>query len=412
VTRINCWPGLVAITIGLTTGCMSEILRPHSPNNYEVIDPIGEANSADWNHREFAVPIERLRRAEQPKLLESQRNILVLSGGGAYGAYSAGVLVGWTKTGTRPEFDVVTGISTGALIAPLAFLGPQYDGQLKEVYTTLSQQQIYRIASLRALFGEGVADSTPLARKIEGIVTPEILKQIAAEHNRGRRLYVGTTDLEAGRAVHWDLGEIAKRSDIRLFSKILLASASIPGFFSPVKIPVTINGQPHIERHIDGGVSNGLFFRPPYFGEDHALSPTKSSLANSNLYILVSGKLYSDPESVRPGPLAVAGHSVSTLLSSQTRIELQKLHTLCLLEGMNYHLSAIPAGFAVSKDATDFDPVKMKAMFDEGFKQSIIHKGWRQTPPGFLDGESIRLRSTVELKRVDPGPGNRKPQLR
>ena len=377
-------------------------------NPVELIDPVGEAKADHaWNMEDLYILGERIRQSNKPAELPPKRSILVLSGGGAYGAYSAGVLVGWTQSGTRPVFDVVTGISTGALIAPLAFLGSQYDSQLREVYTTLKSNDVFRIRKqLRTLFREGLADNRPLAHQIERMVTPELLAQIAAEHAKGRRLYVGTTDLESRRAVQWDMGEIATRGtpeDLELFRNLLLASSAIPGFFPPVRIPITVDGKQYTERHIDGGVTNALFFRPPYIPDDVKQKPGLASLYGSDVFILVAGKLYADPQTVSPRALTIAANSVSTLIYSQSRGDLLKLYMACILTGMNYYMAAIPPNFAAPTSSTDFDPAEMSKMFNEGAAQAVAGTAWRNTPPGIERGEGTMMRVGPRLTKVDLG---------
>ena len=168
--------------------------------------------------------------------LEPEANFLALSGGGGDGAFGAGILCGWTEAGTRPRFKLVTGISTGALIAPFAFLGPEYDAKLKEAYTTISDKDIYKVPGLLKLvlnLGriEGVASTEPLAGLLERIIDDNMMQAIAAEHNKGRRLLVGTTQLDAQRQVIWNMGAIAASRNpdaLKLFRQVLRASASDP----------------------------------------------------------------------------------------------------------------------------------------------------------------------------------------
>jgi hypothetical protein len=384
-------------------------------NPVELLDPQAEADAEhQLDMKDLFTIAEQIRNERMPPTPGPKKNILVISGGGAYGAYCAGVLAGWTDSGTRPEFDVVTGISTGALIAPLAFLGSQRDAELRELYTNMNTRDVFRIKkTIRSLFSESLADATPLAKQIERSVTPDLLRAIAVEHARGRRLYVGTTELESRRPVIWDLGEIATRGtmeDLTLFRRVILASASIPGFFAPVRIPVTVNGVPFEERHIDGGVSNSLFFRPPYLPKHMMGDPANTSLNGSTVHILVAGKLYADPSIVSPRALSIAGNSVSTLIYSQTRGDLLKLYTACILTGMNYRLSAIPAEFDAPESSTDFSPEVTRKMFDEGYRQAVGSTAWRMTPPGLERGEGALYRSGVNLTQFPntepplPGP--------
>ncbi|MCI0700322.1 MAG: patatin-like phospholipase family protein, partial [Planctomycetia bacterium] len=208
------------------------------------------------------------RAARKPAVPSPRKSILVVSGGGAYGAYSAGVLVGWTATGTRPEFDVVTGVSTGALLGAFAFLGPEFDWELQKYYTTIRDEDIYRQRKLLpSLLSESLADSAPLAKLIREVATDDRIRRVGIEHQKGRRFYVGTSDIDARRGFVWDMGAIAARDtpeDRELFRAVLLASAAIPGFFPPVRIPVTVDGKRYVERHVDGGTTSSMFFAPPW----------------------------------------------------------------------------------------------------------------------------------------------------
>jgi len=192
---------------------------------------------------------------------------LAVSGGGDNGAFGAGLLNGWSETGTRPEFRMVTGVSTGALIAPFAFLGPQYDPVLREVYTTLTPDRIFRARGLTAaLFNDAMADTSPLADVIAKYADEKMFAAIAREYNEGRLLLIGTTDLDAQRPVIWNIGALAasgKPEALKLFHQILRASAAIPGLFQPVMIDVEIDGKKFQEMHVDGGTVAQLFLYPP-----------------------------------------------------------------------------------------------------------------------------------------------------
>ena len=405
--------GVLLGALLLSGGCFctaEHMIRPPSPvksgfNPVDIVDAAAEADAHQLlDGRKLYQVAERIRREQRPTVACAKRSVLVLSGGGAYGAYSAGVLVGWTQTGQRPQFDVVTGISTGALIAPLAFLGPQYDDQLRTMYTTMREQDLFRIKkSIRTIFAESLADNAPLVRKLEETVTPDLLKAIAAEHRRGRRLYVGTTELDGRRQVVWDLGAIAAHgtpADLELFRSVVLASAAIPGFFPPVRIPVEIEGKLYEERHVDGGVSAALFFRPPYVPPEKRADPTANSLYDTDLYIIVAGKLYADPELVKARALWIAGSSVSALLFAQTRGDCMRLYTACVLTGMNYRMTAIPMDMPIPFASTDFDPVEMSKLFHEGIRQATSANPWRVSPPGLERGEGVSQRSGTILTRL------------
>ena len=368
---------------------------------------------------QFAAAAERLRKDRQKKLEEQSkkeggtavtrpnRNVLCLSGGGSFGAYTAGVLVGWSERGDRPQFDVVTGISTGALIAPFAFLGPKYDGKLKRFYTELESRDLYKMRPLRALFGEAFADTAPMAAQIDAFLTPEALADMADAHRRGRRLYIGTTEEEGKQFVIWDLGAMAVRNapcDRDLMIKVLLGSAAPAGFFPAAKIEVTANGVRYTERHVDGGVSQAVFFRPPFVPPEERSDVAARDLAGTKVYVIVAGKLYADPEVIRPWSLAQAGKSVSTLIYAQTRGDLQRLYTVCLLTGMDYYVSAIPQAYPAPVSSTEFKPAVMVPMFEEGRRVIASPEPWRTLPPGVGPGESTLSRSGPWLTFQQRGP--------
>ena len=240
--------------------------------------PLGLANArffADADPRamteEGMRSVEReqaiLRAAGTPANRLPPVTYLAVSGGGDNGAFGAGLLNGWTQTGTRPEFKMVTGVSTGALIAPFAFLGPDYDPALREVYTSMTAEKVYRARGLRAaLFDDAMADTGPLAEIISRYADQKMLDAIAREYQKGRLLMIGTTDLDAQRPVIWNIGAIAASGHpgaLELFRKILRASAAIPGAFQPVFIDVEIDGKKYQEMHVDGGAIAQLFLYPP-----------------------------------------------------------------------------------------------------------------------------------------------------
>ena len=186
-------------------------------------------------------------------------------GGGANGAFGAGLLKGWTESGTRPAFKLVTGISTGALIAPFAFLGSGYDATLEDFYTTITTKDIYRERSYFAILFDpsSMTDTTPLQKIVAKQVDENVLAAVAQAHRQGRRLFIGTTNMEAGKLVIWDMGAIAasgKPGALELFRKVMLASAAIPVAFPPVFIPVKAAGKEYEEMHVDGGTAAQVFF--------------------------------------------------------------------------------------------------------------------------------------------------------
>jgi predicted patatin/cPLA2 family phospholipase len=338
-----------------------------------------------------------------------QRNVLCLSGGGSLGAYSAGVICGWTERGDRPVFDVVTGISTGALIAPFAFLGPKYDPEIKRFYTTLSNDDLFEKHLIRGLLGESLTDNAPLGRQIDQSLTPEFIAELAAAHAEGRRLYIGTTAAEEKRFVVWDMGAIASRNgagDRELLKQIMLGSAAIPGFFPPSKIDVYVDGKCYTEKHVDGGVSQGIFFHPPYTSQQLWNDPSAMNLAGTKVWAIVAGKLYADPEVIKPRSLSFAAKNISTVIYAQTRGDLQRMYLVSLLNGMDLSIAAIPAGYPAPRDAANFDPEEMGPLFEEGRRQIRQGTAWRTSPPGTLEaeGEPIQARAGRCLTFEQRGP--------
>lgn len=374
------------------------------------IDPEAqEAGRSTIRTEDLLAYAERSRAAAKPPQPFPRKSVLVISGGGSYGAYPAGVLVGWTASGTRPEFDVVTGISTGALIGAFAFLGPSEDCELQRLYTTLRNEDVYtRHRLLPSLLSESFADTTPLRRLIERLATEDRLQRIAAEHQKGRRFYVGTTDLDARRAIVWDMGAIASRGtpeSRELFCNVLLASAAIPGLFPPVKIPVTVDGHRYVERHIDGGTTSSMFFAPPWVPHAEREKLPAGWLHGSDIYILVAGKLYPDPTRVKSRSIAIAGNAVSTVLYDQTRSDLHKLFLLSTMTGMSWNVSVIPADLDSPLESSSFDPVEMTRLFEAGFQWSAGGPKWRITPPGYEPGEGAKFRSGPVLTDTGRGYG-------
>ncbi|HEV3436441.1 MAG TPA: patatin-like phospholipase family protein, partial [Gemmata sp.] len=299
-----------------------------------------------------------------------EKNMLCLSGGGSFGAFSAGVLCGWTAKGTRPNFDVVTGISTGALIAPFAFLGPAYDEQMKTFYTTLESKDLYKKMIIRGLFREALADNSKLAEKVDAVLTLQMMCELATEHQKGRRLYVGTTDAETKRFVIWDIGAIAckgRPQDRLLIKQILLGSSAIPGFFPPQHITVELDGECLTERHVDGGVSQALFMHAPYVPPEHRSKNSNHDLAGTNVYCIIAGKLYADPQPIKPMALVLAGQEISAMIYSQTRGDLLRIFTTTMLTGMNFYLTSIPTDYPAPTSSTAFEIPALVGMFNKGF---------------------------------------------
>jgi len=325
--------------------------------------------------------------------LRAPRHVLALSSGGLYGAYSSGFLAGWSDTGNRPEFDVVTGVSTGALIAPLAFLGPEFDDRMQQLYTGIRAEDIFKIRAWVTIpFKDAVASSAPLRQLIESQVTPELMERIAAEHRKGRRLYVGTTNLDTRRLVVWDMGAIAARpcpEGCQLFRDVLLASCSVPGMLPPVPFSVEVNGKTVTELHADGGVSSQIFVPPIVF--QAAAGDGKSPGIGGNLYAVVSGKLYPDSTPVKQRVLPILGATTATIMYAHCRAELMSLYGQAKLAGMNYHLTALRQEVLVNADTSmTFNQEEMTRLYAEGVRDGLAGPSWRCDPHAILPGADVR----------------------
>lgn len=312
-------------------------------------------------------------------------NYLCISGGGSNGAYGAGFLVGWTAKGTRPQFNGVTGISTGSMIAPLAFLGPKYDEQLREAYTTIGTDDVANSQVLSALLGRsaGLADTAPLKKTIARFLTQQMLDEIAVESRKGRILLIGTTNLESQRPIIWDIGAIAESGHpqaLELVREIILASASIPGAFPPVNVGVTVDGKPYNEMHVDGGVTRQVFLYPPTFnprGVDKEIGWRPRRTA----YIIRNNKIEPEYAVVKPKVLSVAGRSIDTLIKADGIGDLYRLYAISKRDNISYNYTSIPAAFdGVSKSA--FDKVYMTSLFEAGYDAAQEPQPWMHTPPG------------------------------
>ncbi len=314
-------------------------------------------------------------------------NYLAISGGGSNGSFGAGLIYGWTEKGTRPNFTIVTGVSTGALIAPFAFLGEKYDPVLREVYTTLSPENIYSGDVWTVLDGVtgglALADSAPLSKVIERTITPKLFSEIAAEHRKGRRLYIGTSNLEAQRSVIWDIGAIANSGNpnaLNLFRKIMLASAAVPGVFKPVFIDVIVGGKKYQEIHVDGGVTAQVFLYPlkTYRADHDAYAKDK---IERRLYIVRNNKILPEFKPMEPGLFSVSRRSLETLTKYQGIGDLYRLYIGAQRDGIDYKLVHIPADFR-DEPKVNFDPVYMGALFDLGRSIGKADDTWEDAPPG------------------------------
>ncbi len=316
-------------------------------------------------------------------------NYLAISGGGSDGAFGAGLLNGWSELGTRPRFKIVTGVSTGALSAPFAFLGSDYDDELKASYTTVSADRVFEfVGILKLLWSDAATSTQPLQDLIKTFVDEKLLDAIAIEHRKGRRLFVASTNLDAEQPVIWDLGAIADsgRPDrLALFRKVVLASASIPSIFPPVMIDVTKDGKEYQEMHVDGGVFFQSFFvgaavdLPATIAAAH---PEFSGKVNQNLYVIRNGWVTSSFQNVERGLVTIAGRAILTMFKVSGINDLWRLYVTTRDDQVKYHYIAIPEDY-VPSTSEQFNQAEMNREYEFGRAMALEGVEWRSTPPGY-----------------------------
>ncbi|HKF43801.1 MAG TPA: patatin-like phospholipase family protein [Thermoanaerobaculia bacterium] len=308
---------------------------------------------------------------------------LAISGGGDNGAFGAGLLNGWTKAGTRPTFKIVTGVSTGALIAPFAFLGSDYDEKLKALYTSVSLHDIAKERSLLSIvYGDAMADTTPLHNLVKKYLTQEVVDAIAAEHEKGRILLIATTNLDVRRSVIWNVTEVAAANGpnkLDLIQRILIASAAIPGTFPPVMIDVEAEGQKYQEMHVDGGTASQVFVYPA------AIQLSALAERDRTLYVVRNARL--DPEWAETDrrTLPIALRAITCLIQNQGVGDLYRIFAIAQRDNVDFNLAYIPRSFQV-QHTVDFDTNYMKALFDVGYQLAVEKREWEKKPPVLISG--------------------------
>jgi predicted patatin/cPLA2 family phospholipase len=328
---------------------------------------------------------------------------LILSTGGSDGAFGAGLLNGLSAAGKRPDFNVVTGVSTGALMAPFVFAGPRYDAALAAVYTHTSAADIFEVGGT----GESFLDTWPLRDLIAKQITPALLADIAAAHQAGRRLFIVTTNLDAGRSVVWNMGAIAVHftehanahstnpdgdAAIKLFRDVLLASGSVPGAFPPVLIDVEGNGKRFAEMHVDGGVGGQFFVTPPALMQ----STSTYKIPADALYIVVNSDLRPEFQVVERNTPTILAQTVAMAIKADLRVLLDRAYVAAKNSSIGFNVATIPESFnAQSRGA--FDPDYMKALFNVGYDQGKGQTPFANGPPAFP--------APPANKASDPQPG-------
>ena len=311
---------------------------------------------------------------------------LSISGGGDNGAFTAGLLNGWTKAGDRPNFRLVTGISTGALIAPFAFLGKDYDVTLKDLYTNVTPSDIYRKRNIvEGFFADSLADSAPLYDLISQYVDEDFLKKVAFEYTENRRfLLIGTTNLDSKKPVIWNMGRIAMIGGpqaLTLFKKVMLASASIPGVFPPVMLDVEVDGKKYQEMHVDGGANTQAFLYPPALTQKLKDENSFDRNIKREAYIIRNADLSPEGEEVRRRTLPIVLKTVGQLIHTQGVGDLYKMYISTQQDNVGYNLAYIEDDFEFPH-LEEFDQAYMRALYDYGEKKAKGGYKWFKEPFG------------------------------
>ena len=334
-----------------------------------------------------AAVFDRLRREVVAKAAARHMPVtyLAMSGGGGDGAYGAGFLNGLTATGKRPEFTIVSGVSTGALMAPFAFLGPAYDPTLKDLYTSgYAETLVKNINVLNGLFGNALVDSDKLGHLIARYITDDVLQKVAAEHRKGRRLLVATTNIDSQRSEIWDMGAIAASgapNAMQLFRQVLAASASVPGLFPPRLVEVTDGQRSFQEMHVDGGTLRQIYVAPDevIYGENPS-----GVTGLKDLYILVNNKIDPTFDVVANQTVAVGARSLSTILKREGRNNVMSAYAYARHNNIAYHLAYIDPSLPdlpPERAQEEFSTEYMTYLYGLGLAKGSSAQPWVGRPP-------------------------------
>src|SRR3954454_1900733 len=340
------------------------------------------ASGTDALEVEYRAAVQRRHRFLGPEVaakrppgqILAQGEFLAVSGGGEDGAFGAGLLCGWTEAGTRPEFEVATGVSTGALTAPFAFLGSAYDAQLRAVYTDLKPEDVLVERNIvSGVLGDALADNSPLFGTISRYLNSDMLAAIAKAYGEGRLLLIGTTNLDARQRVIWNIGAIAASNHPRAadtIRRILLASAAVPAAFPPTMIDVTLDGVKHQEMHVDGGAFTQAFLYPVSMTDERrARIRRRLPVVPIDAFVIRNSKIDPGWNSVQRDTLTIAGRAISAMIGASGINDLLRIYNLCQDDGVGYNLAYIGADFTLDLPQP-FDPSYMRALFDYGYRHA------------------------------------------
>jgi predicted acylesterase/phospholipase RssA len=367
------------LLVSAAVSAYAEQRTPYTEAELENAIPMGIPNVRAWGDAPLSVLKTQLANLG-PLLTGQPISMLALSGGGEHGAFGAGLLCGWSESGHRPTFDIVTGVSTGALMSPFAFLGSKYDDRLKALYTQMTFHSVFSGNPFLGLFGQGLYSTAPLQRVVASQVDQKLLDDIAEAYRNGRRLFVITTNLDAERPVIWNMGALAASGHpqaLELFRKVLVASASVAGAFDPVYIDAEADGHHFQEMHVDGGTAYPLFAVPVRL---LAAAGQGGGHSGGQIYIIINNNL--DPNFVvtKPKTLNIAARALNTMVKSSFYDTILNSYLYAKDEGYSFNLAYIPNSFAV-KSVGLVDQKYMLALFDLGKSEAVRGDAWQHTPP-------------------------------
>ncbi|WP_211907428.1 patatin-like phospholipase family protein [Pikeienuella piscinae] len=394
------------ICVGLAflaqSGCVSITRTPVPADLADIVQPLGTPGLREWGDALTPAEVDRLLETAGPLLRERfgrevaagrtpQVDYLALSGGGQWGAFGAGLLAAWTESGTRPEFQGVAGVSTGAIIAPFAFLGPEYDDMLKEFYSAYTTDDLLESTVVTGLIaGTALADTTPLARLIEKYITAELLDRIAEEHRRGRELSIGTTNLDAGRPVIWNIGEIANSGHpgaLKLVQELIRASAAIPVAFPPMFVDVEgPDGRVYDEMHVDGGASSQVTFISPQVPIAEATRRILGRDLDRRVWVVVNNDLAPPHSTVRARLPAIGFAAVSSLIRGSGTGDVYRLYAIAQRDKVDFNVTWIPPEIPCPDPDEQFDPSFMSCLYEFAGDYFRTGEAWRDAPPFFATG--------------------------
>lgn len=395
---------LALLCLGLLlAGCQTAPRRPAPPELIGLAGPAGFPASVrlvTTDQKHFAALAPAFFSGLHAAANDGSVDILALSGGGSGGAYGAGALAGMTRAHARPRFEMVTGVSAGALLAPFAFLGPDWDARMHDAFTGERSARLLRSPTRsilsRLLSPRGLPHHNALFKLVDHFVTPQMIAAVAREAATGRRLVVATTDLDKHETVLWNLGEIAGHGGDaarRLFRDVLIASASVPGVFPPVLIRVREGGKEYDEMHVDGGVTTSVFSTPLIAGIQSTDLPL---LRGAHLYMIVNGQLARTPQTTRYNTVDILANALAAELTYKTREAIVDNIAASHRLGMQFHLTEIPVDYPQAS-FIDFDQAHMQALYD--YAADCAARGLLWLTPA----QSVR-RNMGTNRAVTPGP--------